>query len=513
VGPVNCSEGVPATSQLPRLTGAQYDATVFDLFGLASQPSQLLAPDSVGSVDQRAWNGYKAAAEAVSAQVMADPTARAKAIPCDPVANEAGCVKQMIETLGQRTFRRPLTAAEVTRFETIYSKRAEVTEAGTFDQVAELIVRSFLISPSFLTRAETTPATPGTSAALNGYEVASRLSFMLWGSMPDDALLAAAAGGALATPAGILEQANRLLADPKARTRVGSFHERYARMGTGTRWAAIQRDPGLYPLFAESMVPVLSDETRRIFDFITFEQRGTFSDLLTTPVAFVNKALAPIYGLDPAAYGDALTQVNLDPATRSGVFTRAGFLTAYALYNRPSAILRGAFLQKEVLCTELGSPPANAESTPLPTAGLATNRERTDAQTASGECAGCHHNYINPTGFAMEAYDAIGAFQTTEKDTGAQITTVSTVPVGHTLVDVTGPVDLMKAIAASPEAKACYAKHWVEFAYERPLAEEDRCTVENMAAKLTQADYKVINLVADLTQSQSFRNRATEVTQ
>jgi hypothetical protein len=205
--------------------------------------------------------------------------------------------------------------------------------------------------------------------------------------------------------------------------------------------------------------------------------------------------------------------VNLDPATRSGVFTRAGFLTAYALYNRPSAILRGAFLQKEVLCTELGSPPANAESTPLPTAGLATNRERTDAQTASGECAGCHHNYINPTGFAMEAYDAIGAFQTTEKDTGAQITTVSTVPVGQTLVDVTGPVDLMKAIAASPEAKACYAKHWVEFAYERPLAEEDRCTVENMAAKLTQADYKVINLVADLTQSQSFRNRATEVTQ
>src|SRR6185503_1849804 len=98
---------------------------------------------------------------------------------------------------------------------------------------------------------------------------------------------------------------------------------------------------------------------------------------------------------DPARFGASLQQVELDPTTRSGVFTRAGFLTAYSLFNRPSAILRGAFVQKEVLCTEIGSPPPGAESTPQPTAGLATNRERTDAQTSAAACAGCHHTLIN----------------------------------------------------------------------------------------------------------------------
>jgi hypothetical protein len=283
-------------------------------------------------------------------------------------------------------------------------------------------------------------------------------------------------------------------------------------MGQGTRWAAIQRDPVLYPAFNASMVPLLSEETKRLFDHVVFDLGGTFKDLITTPFAFVNASLAPLYGLDPAAFGSDLQKVSLDPATRPGVFTRAGFLTAYSLYNRPSAILRGAFLQKEVLCNALGSPPPNAESTPLPLDGLATNRERTDAQTASADCAGCHHNFINPTGFAMEAFDAIGGFQTNEKDTGAAINTVATVPIGATTVDVTGPADLMNAIASSPEAQSCYAKHWVEFAYERVLTSEDTCTVQNMASKLTQSGYTVLNLIADLTQSPSFRLRASEVT-
>jgi hypothetical protein len=164
-----------------------------------------------------------------------------------------------------------------------------------------------------------------------------------------------------------------------------------------------------------------------------------------------------------------------------------------------------------VLCRDIGAPPDGAEGTALPTEGLATNRERTDAQTAAAACAGCHHTIINPTGFAMEAFDAIGMHQTTEKDTGAAINTAASVLIGETTVDVAGPADLMQAIAASQEAQTCYARRWVQFAYERAITSEDSCTVDNLATKLTQGGYTVLNLIADLTQSQSFRYRALEV--
>jgi hypothetical protein len=512
-GPLsNCSPGIPGTSQLPRLSGVQYDNTIRDLVGIDSQPSSLLAPDSLGSVDQRAWDGYQAAAAAVAEQVMANAAARTQVIPCSAAPDEAACVTQFITSFGQRAFRRPLTSAETARFQQLYTDRAAITATGSFDEVTGLILKAFLLSPSFLVRGEIAEAAAGQYFALSPYEVASRLSYMLWGSMPDEQLFAAAASNSLSTPAGILIEAQRMLTSPKARTRVAAFHRFYAHMGPGTRWtAAIQREPTYYPLFKESVIPALSEETARLFEAITFDRGGSFQDLLTTPLAYVNAALAPIYGLDPNAYGNDLVEVTLDPAKRPGIFTRAGFLTAYSLYNRPSAILRGAFIQKDLLCTEIGSPPPNAESTPQPTEGLLTNRERTDAQTAAATCAGCHHSLINPTGFAMEAYDAIGAWQTTEKENGAPISTVSSVPLNdQNFVDVSGPADLMRAIAASPEGQRCYAQKWVQFAYERAVNAQDACTVDTLTTKLTSGGYTILNLVADLTQSDSFRLRARE---
>jgi hypothetical protein len=468
----------------------------------------MLAPDTPGSVDQRAWDGYQAAANSLSEQIMADPAARARVIPCTPDADGSACARQMIVEFGQRAFRRPLTEAEIARFETLYASRATITATGSFDEAAQLIVRSFLLSPSFLTRAETAEAPDGEYFVLSGHEVASRLSYMLWGSMPDDALSAAAAAGALSTPEGILLEAQRMLADPKARAMVGGFHQSYAHMGEGTRWADISRDATVYPAFNEAMVPAMSAETERFFDYVTFELGGTFQDLLTLPVAFVNADIAPLYGLDATAFGPELTRVDLDPATRSGVFTRAGFLASHSSFNRTSPILRGAFLQKEVLCTAIGTPPPDAEGTALPTEGLTTNRERVDAQTSAPACATCHHNYINPTGFAMETYDAIGAYQ--DMESGVAIDATADVLIGQTSVSVNGPVELMQAIANSPEAQTCYARRWVQYAYERSLTNEDSCTVENIAAKLTQGGYTIVNLIADLTQSQAFRYRALE---
>jgi hypothetical protein len=509
--PSVCAPGVPGTSQLPRLTRAQYDNTIRDLLGLQTQPSSLLAPDTVGSVDQRAWDGYKQAAETLSAAVLTDSAARARTIPCTPSGDGAACAQQLVAELGARAFRRPLTADEQTRFAALFTNRAQLTAKGTFDEAAQLIIEAFLKSPSFLTRAETAETAEGQYFALSGYEIASRLSYMLWGSMPDDALFQAAKDGALSSSEAILAQAQRMLQDPKARSMVSAFHAEYAHLGPGTRWQGYARDPALYPAFNDALVPLLSRETERLFDYLTFDRAGTFQDLLTSPVAFVNASTAPLYGLSAAQYGADLTAVDLDAQVRPGIFTRAGFLAANALFNRSSAILRGAFIQKEVLCREIGAPPPGAESTPQPTEGLQTNRARTDAQTAGAACVVCHHTLINPTGFALEAFDALGAYQAAEKDTGAAIDSAATVAIGETNVNVSGAGELMQALAKSPEAQRCYAQKWVRHAYQRQLNSADACTVENMATKLTQGGYTIANLITDLTQSQSFRLRALEM--
>jgi hypothetical protein len=518
--PYACVPGIPGTTQLPRLTKVQYDNTIRDLVGLTElagvTPSSTLAPDGVGSVDQRSWDAYQATADALAAAVMVSPAARSKAIGCT-TADDA-CAASFIANFGKRAFRRPLTAAETTKYTALYTNRATLTETGTFDEIAQVIIRAFLRSPSFLTRAETTEVPSGANYALSGYEVASRLSYLLWASMPDDALLAAADAGSLDTPAGILTEAKRMLNDPegKARGMVTAFHQAYAKMGAGTRWADVQRDPAFYGDFTTDTMTAASLETERLFDEVVFTKGGTFQELFTTTSAYVNASLAPIYGLNPADFGTELEPATLDAAVRPGIFTRAGFLTAYSLFDRSSPILRGAFLQKQILCTEIGSPPPDAAATPVPSdPGLVTNRQKTDAQTAGAACVGCHHPLVNPTGFPLEAFDAIGKFQTVEHDTGASIDTQALVPISQdqvVKVEVDGPAELMQAIANSVEAQRCYARRWVEYAYERPLNKQDACVVRDMATKLTLGGYKVLDLIADLTQSESFRARAVEVT-
>jgi hypothetical protein len=509
VDPTVCTPGVPATSQIPRLTRAEYDKTTRDLLGLDVQPSSMLAPDTLGSVDQRAWDGFKTAAASLASQVLSTPAAKAKVLPC--TTDNATCIQQFITAFGQKAFRRPLTTAEVARFQALYTNRATITPAGTFDQAVQLIIRAFLQSPSFLSRAEVSEAAPdGNSYALDSWEMASRLSYTLWGTMPDDMLFTAAQAGQLTTQAQVLQQAQRMLMDPKARAKVAEFHQMYALQGDATRWSEAAHDPALFPAFKTSMVPALTDEAKKFFDYITFDLKGTFQDLMTKPVAFVNKDLAPIYGLSAASYGTDLTMANLEPTQRAGVFTHAGFLASYSSYNRTSPILRGAFIEKQVLCRQIGAPPDGAVNTPLPATG-STNREMVTAQTSGGSCVGCHAPVVNPPGFALEAYDSIGTWQTTEKTGGAAIDSTADVAIGSKTVHVTGPVDLMTQIANSPEGQNCYAQRLVTFAYERSLTNQDVCTVQMLAGKMNTSGYNILALLTDLTQTQTFRYRAKEL--
>ena len=469
----------------------------------------MLAPDTVGAVDQRAWDGYQTAADSLASQVISNATAKAKVLPC--TTDSATCIQQFITQFGQRAFRRPLTTAEVTRFQNLYTNRATLTQNGTFDQAVQAILKAFLMSPSFLTKAEiSVAAAEGANYRLNSWEMASRLSYTLWGTMPDDTLITAATNDKLTDPADILAQAQRMLQDPKARAKTADFHTAYALQGDGTRWSEAAHDPALFPAFKTTMVPLLSQEAQKFFDYVTFDLKGTFQDLITKPVAFVNKDLAPVYGLNAASYGTDLTMVNLDATQRAGVFTHAGFLGSYSSYNRTSPILRGAFLEKQVLCRQIPAPPPGASTTPLPTTGT-TNRDMVAAQTSGGDCVGCHGPIVNPPGFALEAYDSIGTWQTAEKSNGAAIDTKANVAIGSKTVSVTGPVELMTQIANSAEGQSCYAQRLVTFAYERELTSQDVCTVQTLAGKMAQPGYSIVSMLTDLTQTQSFRYRAKEL--
>jgi hypothetical protein len=510
----DCTPGVAITSQIPRLTNAEYDATVRDLLGVTalpsgSAPSNLLATDQSGGLTDVGWAAYKTVAESISAQVMANAAMKAKFISCDPAAGT--CLHDTAVSFGRKAFRRPLSAEEIAAFDTFIAKGKDITPTGAPSEVAEALLYLFLVSPGFLQREELQEVSDSAGHFnLSSFEVASRLSYMLWGSTPDAALNQAADAKQLETPAQILAQAQRMLKDPKARDMTSSFHRYYMLMGLNTRWDNTNKDASLYPAFNRNLVGPMQEETEMFFDNIVFAKGGTFEDLLTSTTAFVSSATAPLYGLDPSKFTAGLTETKLDE-NRPGFLTRLGFLNAYSGYSGTSPILRGAFITKQVLGIPIGAPPPGAEQTPLPpsSAMLDTNRKRFDALTSGDACKGCHASFINPPGFAMEAFDTVGNWQTTEKGTNTPIDSTADVTLdGSTKVHVTGPKDLMAAIVTSPGAKAQYASKWVSFAYERESSPDDACTVQQLAAKMTAGGYTVQNLITDLTQTLSFRVRA-----
>jgi len=518
--PTACQPGVPPTSQLRRLTNAQYEGAIKELLGVTTlkasgnvAPSVLLATDQEGSITDLAWSTYQSVADMIATQVVGDATLKKKFMACTPTGDGKACFHDTIVKFGRKAFRRPLSNDETAAFDNLVANGRTITATGTNDEIAQALLYMFLISPSFLQRGEigTTPDASGDNRyQLSPYEVATRLSFMLWGTVPDDTLSAAADSGQLSTPQQVLSQAQRMLNDDRAREKVAAFHRSYLLMGTNTRWDNANHDTKQFPKFQTSLVPALEGEMEKFFDYVTFKKGGSFQDLLLSNTAFVTSATAPIYGLDGSKFGADYTETTLDSNQRPGFLTRAGFLGAYSSYSRTSPILRGAFVTKQILGTVIGSPPPGAEAAALPMSNdLDTNRKQVDAQTTNEPCASCHHNYINPPGFVLEAFNSIGEAQTKESTTGAAIDTAVDMVIDDHPVHITNPLEMMKAIAASKGAQRRYADRLVSYAFERedPL---DCGTIEDLVAKIGGGSYRITNLITDLTQAPSFRIRATD---
>ncbi|HET8939951.1 MAG TPA: DUF1592 domain-containing protein [Polyangiales bacterium] len=511
--PGTCVPGIAATSQIPRLLNRQYEAVVRDLLGVTGvgadqkPASQLLVADTDGPMTPDAWRIYQDVAGQIAQGVLTGPN-KAKFIDCDPAA--AGCLDKTIRTFGRKAFRRPLTDAEVARFQ----KLGQTSPAGTPAEVAETTLLAFLVSPSFLLMPELT-ATPDSQMRglqLSSYEIATRLSFLLWGSVPDDMLNAAADANQLQTSQQILAQAQRMIAvRDKTGPLVAAFHRNWIQMDNGSgHWWKLEHDKKTYPLYSTEAKPSWQAELDQFFEEVAFSN-GSFKDLLLSNVAFVNKYNAAIYGLDATKYGDELVKVQLDAAQRPGFLTRVGFLSSYSGFNSTSPILRGAFLTVYMLGVNPGDPLPGA--TQMTVSGMfKTQRAYVEALTKPAVCQGCH-TIINPLGFSMEHFDGIGQWQTMDPRGGAidAAVTNNTVMLGDgRSAMITSPVELMQQIADTPKAKQLYAQAWVAYAFGRAPNANDQCLVDQLNMKLAGKDYSILGLLADLTQAESFRVRVRE---
>jgi hypothetical protein len=482
-----------------------------DLLGVTAlsdgrSPSAGLYSDYEGPMNTDAWRLYQDVGGKIAAQVMADATAKAKFISCDPAM--AGCMKQTITDFGRKAFRRPLTDAEVARFEKLGADLAKANPAPTAAQIAQTTLEAFLVSPSFLQITELTTEAEGSAVKLSPFEVAARLSFLLWGSVPDDELNAAANGNQLATKDQILAQAQRMIAvRAKAGPAVAAFHRHYVAMDdVAGHWWKPQHDTTKFPLYSPAVQETMPKEMDLFFEEVAFNN-GTFKDIFTSNVGFVNKDTAPIYGLDPAAYTTEMTKVALDAEQRPGFLTRIGFLSSFSRFDSTSPILRGAFITVNMIGLNPGPPTPEALQTPPPMGTFTTQRAFFEAMTSQASCTGCHTPFVNPPGFVLENYDSIGKWQTVDPRGGA-IDAVATVSFSATNKQtITSPKQMMDEIAKTEMSRRIYAEKWVSFAYGRAPNDHDNCLVNDLNTKLGSEGYTVLQLVGDLTQSESFRLR------
>jgi hypothetical protein len=507
---IACVNGIAPTTQIPRMTDAQYDNLINDLVGVTAltsnsnlPPSSLLSPDSAGSLDAIGWNGYLTAAQAIAAQVMGNTTSKAKFMSCDPTTNTTTCLTTTVQTFGRKVFRRPLTTTEVTSFMRLNS----LTPAGTPAQVAQAILAAFLASPSFIMLPELNQTASGSSFQLNNYELATRLSFLFLNSTPDDTLATAANSTTLMTKAQILTQAKRLLQSPKAASMATAFAQYYLAIQNGSHWLNnTSHDTTKYPAFTASSYAPAMAEINSFFQNVTLNG-GTFKDLFLSNVGYVTKDTAALYGLTGTTYTSTPMQVTLDATKRPGFLTRVGFLSTFAHSDVTSPILRGAFITGRVFGINPGQPDAKFLMATPPVGNYTTQRDAVAAMVANQPCLGCHGTFINPPGFVLEHYNAVGTWQDTDPLGGSINGTADVYFSSTDTKTISSPSALMTEISTLPNAQYTFAQEWVAFASNRNANGNDACTVNTLSTNLAQSSYTVASMMADYTQADSFSLR------
>src|SRR6185503_2971478 len=364
----------------------------------------------------------------------------------------------------------------------------------------QLLLQALLVSPNFLYRPEVGVAVAGKPyAALSSWEIASRLSYFLTGTMPDDALFAAAAADKLTTPDGIASEAKRLLATPAARTQVGGFFSGWLDLRAVDR---LQRETTQFPNWDSRLPPLFSAETRAFATNVVFDGAGDLNTLLTATFTYGDPSLAAYYGGKAGTAQNGIARIDLPAGQRAGIFTQAGFLAAHSKEIQTDPVARGKFIRERIFCQGLQPPPPDLVITaPTITPGT-TTRQRFMQHESEPACAGCH-TMIDPIGLAFEHYDAIGQWR--DQEQGLPIDASGNL----TATDVAGPLDgvvqMAGKLAQSPMVSACFVRQWFRFAFGRAESDSDDPRISTIAAGFDSAKGRVQDLVLQLTQTPDFR--------
>ncbi|HMJ10802.1 MAG TPA: DUF1592 domain-containing protein [Polyangiaceae bacterium] len=499
--PLRCDEPLVDAAPLRRLTREQYDNTVRDLLGIQGQPSQRIAQDekvaafysnAVAPVSRLAVEQYGGVAEELALQAVSKLD---QLVSCDRAAlGDHACASAFIDRFGARAYRRPLTDAEKLRYENLFNAHGSVFADGI-----RLIVTGMLSSVHFVYHMEL-PGSPDQTAVtpLASYQLASRLSYALWNTMPDGALFEAAQSGELGTPTGLRAQAERLLEDARARDTIASFHLQWLRLDS---IADIQKDSSLFPEWSAELKSAMLRETIDFADYVVRRGDGKLETLLTAPFSIVDGPLLALYGAQAAAAPGE--PVSLNPEQRAGLLTQASFLAASAHANQTSPVQRGLAIRQNLLCTILPDPPANVNNNPPEPAPGATTRERFAEHTADVSCARCHE-LIDPIGFGFEQYDAIGRFR--GQDNGLPIDTRGElVKAGDASGTFNGAVELSRKLAHSEVVRDCMTRQWFRFALGRLETRADACSMKRLRDDFSASGYDVKELLLSIVTSDAFR--------
>ncbi len=517
-GPI-ISMPVPGTSRMVRLNTQQWENTVRDLLRL---PAPLgLSKDFVSAplvtdfdtnggvltVDSNNRTDFQTAAEAIAKKVAHDPALLALVAPA--AADPAARAKGFIQSFGQRAFRRPLAAADTDRYVALFNKGAMLLASGdAFVDGVEVVLRALFQSPHFLYRIESSTAAVGGKIALGDYEIASRLSYGLANTMPDDALLSDAAAKKLQGRDAVVEHAKRLLASPAGQTTVSDFHYQLLRLRD---FDQINKDQQKAPAFTPEVNADLKQEALAFVNNVIYGQDKGVAEMLSAPYTFANSKVAKIYGLNvptPAAgQPDPFVRVSLDPTQRAGLLTQVGFLAANAEGQTPAIIVRGVQIARDVLCVTIPDPPDDVPPLPELTP-MSTNRQRVEMLTNNPPCSTCHTSTINPLGFAFERLDGFAQVRTQEN--GQTIDATGKYNIDGKDVSFNGALDLIKAIATSQQAHDCYSSHLAEYLYGRDvdannMADRNLITQAGLRAK---ANPSIKDLIVKLVATDAFLTRA-----
>ena len=437
------------------------------------------------------------------ASAAVDTPSRRRIFVCQPAAaDEADCARTIVANLARRAYRRAVTNADL---EVPLSFYKDARAEGGFDAGIEMALRAILASTEFLFRIERDPrgVAPNTPYRLNDVELASRLSFFLWSSLPDEELLGLAIDGRLTQPAVLEQQVKRMLADPRSEALVANFAGQWLYL---RNLAAASPDARMFPDFDDNLRQAFRRETELFFESIVQEDRNVL-DLLRAKYTFVNERLARHYGI-PNVYGSRFRRVTLpDDSVRAGLLGHGSILTVTSYANRTSPVLRGKWILENILGTPPPPPPPNVP--PLQDTAAAgkvlSMRERMAQHRANPACSGCHQ-LMDPAGLSMENFDAIGRWRT-RTEAGTPVDSSGGLPGGSTFEGVAG---LRSALLNRPDPfVTTVAEKLLTYALGRGLEYYDAPAVRAIAREAKGSDYRFSSLVLGIVNSNPFQMRRT----